>query len=583
MAMIEKHKRVRDFAVGVAAQCRFVVRLLCFLGFTFFMLAGPVHATSDAFNDPSKRGGGGTGAAGTGTDFVPTVPVVDGGAISVGATAQVVVLFRNDSGRPLTTGAIQLYPSSTVSASVSLNQCGQEPLEGGVVCAVSVSVKALQPGNWRIDMLMRHSGRARLVTSTLSGTVTAGDGGGTKFISDIDTIPERLDFGNLKTSQPIVKSVILRNSTSTTIDIKSVYIEAAQQSGYSVRTDCEKMEPGQACVVTVTWSPVLAGQASGVLVVEHSGPTTIASVNLDGKFEPETTAQAETFPRAVPGKGLIVASQDKVDFGSSIETTSAITISLVNIGDAPVTIKEVALAGSDSGVTVQKKGCSPGVVLEPVEACPLTISWSPVREGAIIDDIHVIHDGARGILVLPVRGTAKKIISQDTKAVRMTVSGKGSKSMKGMEDEGGEESISGEEEGGKPSGRPVAKKPKKSPLEDFVIERDDDVDPATALDGFIITSLSPSRAIISGPGGSRIVFNNEDVVLGGFLWSVNIRSSGIEFRTDNDKVLLLFDRSLSSVNRVSGQSGSGKGSGSGTSGSSSSTPSTSSSTASTTK
>ena len=165
------------------------------------------HAT--AFGDPSARGNS-QGATG---DLTPVDEDIDGGQITIGATAQVVVLFRNESGRPITTGAIQLYPSSTVSGSVSLNQCSQEPLESGAQCAVGVSVKGLSAGAWRIEMIMRHSGRARLVTATLSGQIESGDAASDKFISDIESIPDELDFGDLETSQPIVRAVIMRNTT----------------------------------------------------------------------------------------------------------------------------------------------------------------------------------------------------------------------------------------------------------------------------------------------------------------------------------------------------------------------------------
>src|SRR5690606_15095430 len=138
---------------------------------------------------------------------------------------------------------------------------------------------------------------------------------------------------------------------------------------------------GQACIVVVTWSPVLRGQATGVLLVEHTGPTTLANVDMDGTFEPDDTLAATTFPQAVPGKGLIVSSRENVDFGTGIATTSAITVSLVNVGDAAVTLTDVRLASGDNGVSVGTRGCAPGTVLLPVEACPLTVSWSPVREG----------------------------------------------------------------------------------------------------------------------------------------------------------------------------------------------------------
>lgn len=496
------------------------LKILGLIVFTTCLHTAPANAT--AFNDPSARGAG--GASG---DIIAVEPEIDGGNVSIGSTAQVVVLFRNDSGRPITTGAIQLYPSSTVSASVSLNQCSQEELPAGAVCAVSVSVKGLQSGPWRVEMLMRHSGRARLVTGTLSGQVDAGEGAAEKFISDIEAIPSDIDFGNLESAQPIIKGIVLRNVTSEPIDINAVYVEAADRAGYSLRTDCSQLTPGQACIVILTWSPILKGQATGVLLIDHTGPTTVASVNLNGKYEPNDTDEAKVFPEAVPGKGLLVGSQSEVDFGSDIATTSAITVSLVNVGDAPLKIKDIRLGSGDGGISISKKGCVADLILDPVEACPLTLTWSPVREGDILDDVQVIHDGARGILVLPVKGSAATIISQDTKAIRIA------------ESTGTATLAAGD-----------------SVASDIVVIRDDSIDPASVLDGFVVTSHAPTRAIISGPGGSRIVFNGEDVVIGGFIWKVNIRASGVEFRSEDEKVLLLFDRSLSSVNRTSSQSGS---------------------------
>ena len=77
---------------------------------------------------------------------------------------------------------------------------------------------------------------------------------------------------------------------------------------------------------------------------------------------------------------------------------------------------------------------------------------------------------------------------------------------------------------------------------------------ASVLDGYKITSFSPSRAIINGPGGSRIVFNQEETVIGGVPWNINIEYDGIEFGYQGQRILLLFDRSLSSINRVTASS-----------------------------
>lgn len=518
---------------GIGVTAARILRTALLAAMLTAVSSGAALASAGGFENPNR----GAGSSGGGGDLVAVDPDVDGGDITIGATSQVMVLFRNDSGQPIDIGDVLPYPSSTVSATVSLNDCAQHTLAPGSVCPIGLQVKGLSAGRWSVELLMRHSGRSKLVTARASGDVEAGEDQADRFISDIEAIPNELDFGNLKTAQPVIRSVVLRNITSDPIDVNAIYVEAADQAGYSLRTDCATMNPGQACIVVVTWSPVLKGQATGVLVVEHTGPTTIANVELDGTFEPEATEAAEVFPEAVPGKGLLVSSQEDVNFGSGIETTSAITVSLVNVGDAPLTINDVQMASSDNGLSISGQGCAPGKVLNPVEACPLTVSWSPVRAGSIFDDVRISHDGARGVLVLPVRGSANAVISQDSKAVRLgTVSGSGSLGADGA---------------------------------GYVIQRDDDVDPASVLDGFVVTSHSPTRAIIAGPGGSRIVYNAEEVVIGGFLWKINIRESGVEFRNNDAKVLLLFDRSLSSVNRSSSQSGSG--SSSSASGTSSST------------
>lgn len=489
---------------------------------------GAAMAQNDAFDDPGKavRGVAG-GAIG---DLVPTAPTVDGGSISVGATAQVVVLFRNDSGQPITTGPIQLYPSSTVNATTSLNQCQQEPLPPGGSCAVSISVKALSAGDWRVEMLMRHSGRSRLVTATIAGKVEESDKQRENFSSDIESIPNEVKFGTVSSGQPVVKGVVLRNTTNDPITVNSIYIEAAEQSGFTLKTDCEKLAPGQACIVTITWSPNITGASSGVLLVEHSGPTSVASIPLDGQYTPADTTKADTFPKAVPGKGLLVSSQESVDFGKDINTGSALTVSLVNVGDAPIRLKTLHLSGGNDGLSIAKSGCVPGAVLQPVEACALTLNWSPVRQGAMIDDVQVTHDGARGVLVLPVKGAATAAISQDSKAVRLDSSGA---AVTTSVDRGGRGSSGGNGGGGQETAS---------------------VDPASTLDGFAVTSHSPDRAIITGPGGSRIIFNGQKVVVGGFVWAASILPAGVEMKSGSEKVLLLFDRSLNSINRSGGQS-----------------------------
>ncbi len=493
------------------------------------------RAQYPGFDAPNSRSSGGATVG-----LLPVEKVVDGGSIPIGSTSQVVVLFRNDGTQPVQTGKINLYPSSNISANVSLNQCSGDALPAGAECAIAISVKGLQAGSWRLEMLMLHSGRARLVTATLSGSIDASGESSDTLSSDIETIPAALDFGSLVSGQALVEPVILRNITSNSIKLTDISINSSDRSGYSVATDCKELQAGQACIATITWSPKQRGPATGVLVIDHDGPTGLASVSLLGDYAPDDVDEAEIFPEAVPGKGLLVSSQVEVDFGKSVVSASTITVSLVNVGDSAVTLNEIKISGSDSGLSVSGNGCAEGIVLNPVEACPLTLTWSPARIGGLLDDIQILHDGARGVLVIPVRGEAESVVSQDQKAIILTSSSDKPTHVIGSGDVTSKDSTT------------LATNQSSLPVV---------ANAASSLDGLKITSFSATRAIVNGPGGSRLIFDNEQIMLGGVIWDIDIQKNGIEFMNGRDRVLLLFDRSLSSLNRVATKSSNSSSSG----------------------
>ncbi|MBN8520934.1 MAG: choice-of-anchor D domain-containing protein [Alphaproteobacteria bacterium] len=510
------------------------ISLLTALALIYVCVADSARA--QGFDDP----GAGGGKAG---DVVAVEPKVDGGAVALGSASQVVVLFRNDDIKPLNLTEISLYPSSNVSASVGENQCALEGLAPASVCAVAINVKGLRPGKYRIEMLVKHDGRSKLLTATVTGDIESSEGV-QELISDIETIPAEIDFGTLNASSQQVKSVILRNTTSGSIDISEVVVQSVSQSGFSMESDCTKLETGQACLASITWAPSQKGPATGTLLVRHSGPTGIASVPLKGSYEPAASVAAEIYPEAVPGRGLLVSSLDTVDFGATVDSTASITVSLVNVGDSPLTIKGTKLANKENGVEVAGGGCKPGTVLDPIAACPLTLTWQPSREGAIVDDVQVFHDGARGVLVIPVRGTATETVNKDSKSMLLGADGNAilrtipALSSADVGDDG--DSVSSDSKSSK-SKQTSARK---------VVDVDGILDPYT------ITSKGPGRAVISGPGGSRVVFDGDETVIGGVLWTVVMRQSAIEFTHEGQKVLMLFDRSLTGSSSSVNQSGS---------------------------
>lgn len=506
-----------------------------FLALCVVLSFGAMHALAQypGFDAPGN-GGGASGNAG----IVAAQSTVDAGLVSMGGTAQVVVRFRNDGGQPVQTGQISIYPSSNVTATVSMDECSTAPVDSGAECALAVSVKGLQAGPWRAELLMLHTGRSRIATTTLTGTVDASGSASDRLSSDIETIPDELDFGSLAEGQAMVNPVILRNVTSNPIKIKDIGVNASEQSGLSVEAECEELMAGEACVAVVKWSPRQKGPSTGALVVKHDGPTAVASVNIKGIYNPDEIDKALMFPDAVPGKGLLVSSQSEVDFGADVGTASTITVSLVNTGDSAITLSDIKVAGTNNGLSLSSAGCSANLVLQPIEACPLTVTWSPTRVGSLIDDIQVLHDGARGVLVLPVRGTSNGVVSQDQKAIVLS---------------GQPTEVIGRDDVMTNDSAPRSSSSSASRSSGGATNM---ANASSALDGLRITSFAPTRAIVNGPGGSRLVYHGEQIMLGGILWDVKIQPNGIEFANGADNVLLLFDRSLSSVSRTGGSNSS---------------------------
>ena len=484
----------------------------------------PAYAQS-AFEDPGSRIAGQAGG-----DLVAVSETLNVGTITLGSSSQTVILFRNDGNKPITTSDISLYPSSNVSATVGQNECQSAPLPSGAVCAISISVKGLQVGNFRIELLLRHNGRAKLITAAVTGTVDRTDDETYDIINDLEAIPNELNYGDLSESRPLTRSVVLRNVTSKPVKIEDMFIESNSQAGYTFRSDCETLLSGEACIATVTWSPQQRGPSTGVLVVEHDGPTGVVSILLDGSYVPAAAAEVGIFPEAVPGKGLLAASQTAIDFGSDIQTSSAITVSLVNVGDNPLTLNNISISGEDSGLQIVSGGCRPGVSLKPVEACPLTVKWDPTRPGTILDDIKIRHDGARGVLILPVRGTASQAVNKDSQAIVLNADGKS------ILDAIQPISAASVGAANPSSGASAAAS-------------------GGTLEGYRITSIGRDRAVVSGPGGSRVIFDGQESVIGATLWKVDVQDSAVAFTNKKQTILLLFDRSLSAVR--SGRTGGG--------------------------
>lgn len=494
-----------------------------FLLLTFFLPPGQAQAQFNAFKDPAAAQ-----QQSAGSDFRAVTDDIKGGKIAVGATAYVVVLFKNQGPVSIKVGKVSLYPSSTVSAEVSLNQCADAPLTTDAQCAITVAVVGKQSGAWRVEMLIDHDGRARVATASISGDVEAITVQKDEEKGDLTASSDSLDFGTSDGGSSLVKALVLNNRSAEEIMIKEIMMEVPDQSGFSYKSQCpEKLQSKETCNIVVTWLPTVRGLTQGVLAVKHSGKSGMAQSELKGVLRPNAVTNATFYPEFVPDKGLLISSSDIVDFGNGIKEEAAVTISLVNAGSSDITLKEISLAGLESGLSVLSTGCKNNDVLKPGDACPVALGWVPLRTGALLDSLQIVHTGARGILIIPVRGSAEKI---KDKPAAIAV----------------ERSVEKSE----------AKSEAKSDSKDVaagnlalsqVVQQGSIKKSLAAAEALTVTSLSETRGVINGPAGGLVVRDGEDVVIEGVKWTVAILPTGVILTNKKDEVVLPFDRSLKSL------------------------------------
>jgi len=341
-----------------------------------------------AFKDAQSTGG-------TGVEVRAVTENVTTGKSPIGSAITAVVIFRNYGGAPVKIGAINLYPSSNVTAEVSSNKCSDALLPPDAQCPITLTVVGRRAGPWRVEMLTEHEGRAGLATAAASG--------------EID---------------------------------KSA--------------------------------------------VSSAGP----------------------YPDPAPDLGLLVADKESVDFGAGVRNDASIALSLVNAGKSDLTISSISLAGSGNGLMIGEGSCTKDRVLKAGDACPLILNWIPSRSGAILDSLQISHTGARGILVIPVRGAT-------------ATGGRGS----ALDD--------------LPNAPPVRLSGGKGSSDTRV----------QSLYGYVVTSHATTRAVINGPSGGLVVRDGEEAIIAGGKWRVSIVPSGVILSAKGQEAVLTFDPSLKALGR----------------------------------
>jgi hypothetical protein len=199
--------------------------------------------------------------------------------------------------------------------------------------------------------------------------------------STVTLSPSSLTFaGQAVGTTSTAQTLTLKNGTSSSLTISSVAITGTNSGDFALTNGCgASLAAAASCTINVTFKPTASGTRSATLTVTDSGTGSPRTASLTGTG----TAPAASL------------SPTSVGFGNqSVSTTSAAqAVTLTNSGNAPLTIRSIAITGTNSGDFAQTNGC--GASLAVGASCTISVTFTPAASGSRTTTLSVT-DNATG-------------------------------------------------------------------------------------------------------------------------------------------------------------------------------------------
>ncbi len=196
--------------------------------------------------------------------------------------------------------------------------------------------------------------------------------------------PVQLAFGSINTGSSSSKSVTVTNSGNTSVTISQITATAKDVHISGITTPVA-LAPGQAKVMTVSFSPATAENVSGNVTV--------------------TSSQGSNAVIAVSGTGLQAAlglNPSSVAFGNvPVGSANSQTVQVSNPGTSVLTISQVNAAGSGfstNGITLP-------LSLNPGVTSTFNVQYLPTSPGTVPGSVSIVSTARSSPNVLALSGT----------------------------------------------------------------------------------------------------------------------------------------------------------------------------------
>ena len=342
--------------------------------------SGNISVVSNAANSVST-------VALSGMGVQPQISAAPGsvsfGTVTVGQTSSQAVTLTNAGGAPL--NITQLAGPGTGFSLTGLAL--PLTLAPGKSTAFTVSFTPTSGASSSSSLMLMSNAPTSPTTIPLSGA-------GSAQVLQLTPSTTALSFGNQTLNASATQSVTLTNTGNSAVSISQVNVAG---TGFSLNGSAPvvTLSAGQAASFSVTFTPTVAGNATGSASVVSTAANSPLSISLaGGGVQPQISV--------VPGS---------VSFGTvTVGQTNSQTITLSNPGTANLTVTQSAGPGTGFGLT----GLALPLTLAAGKSTAFTVSFTPTSGTNSSSSLTLISNAPNSPTTIPLSGTGLAPVLQLT-------------------------------------------------------------------------------------------------------------------------------------------------------------------------
>jgi len=375
--------------LGPNATCSISVR---FSPTTTGTRTATVQISDNASDSPQSVALAGTGTA-PAISLTPASLTFAAQPIGTTSASQTTTV-RNTGTAPLTISSVTPSGANASDYSATHN-CPTAPatLAVNATCSIAVSFSphAAGPSTGSIAIVDDAPGSPQSVSLSGSGTSPQ---------PAVSLAPASLSFSSqLVGSQSAAQTSVLKNTGNAALVIMSIDMTGANATDFPSSNDCPHspaaLAPNATCTISVAFAPSASG-----------GRTAAVTISDNAGGSPHTLPLSGTGTTPAP---LVTLSPAGLSFGPQRvgTTSSTLTSTLTNTGNASLTIRQIALAGAAPGDYSEYNDCpvSPAT-LGAGGSCTVSVAFRPGTTGTRTARVDITDDAAGSPQAISLTGTA---------------------------------------------------------------------------------------------------------------------------------------------------------------------------------